>query len=155
MQAEDASRLICRLTRHQKHTNTHAHTHAEQVQMCYAVTENQGSHSSARPALQNRGIVLTNSLLTSQLAAGCTAGCTATLVAEQLVAHPAGCSARSPICCPACWTAPACCMHLAARWAGKSLQNATAEYIVVSPENTRHYCLHKPAESTRRRICRK
>jgi len=156
MQAEYALHFCCRLTRHQKHTSIPTQR-----------TNPNAYRSDGKPRLlhrnsqhyKNRGVLLSCSLLTEQLNGSCTHGsvrCKKLLLQLRSALHTM--QAEKNQLPPQLWRAglhPACWTNLAAKWAGKSLQTAAAECKVVTTENGRHSSLRKPAEGTRRRICRK
>jgi len=146
-----------RLTRHQKHTHTHTGNKSE----CVTQRRKTRAITAHSQHYKNRGVFLSYLLLTEQLNRSCNTGCLKLLSRCKLLLQLRNSlhtmRAEKPARCPTlvCRATPACWTNLAATWAGKSLQTATAECHAVSAENDRQSSLRKPAESTRRRICRK
>jgi len=168
MRAEDALHLRGRLTRHQKHTKTHTdtntHTHRELLQM----RNSDGTTPGANTAHAERYKIAvpffpTSKILIAKLAANCTTRlqhrCTSPSGAAQSVVQPAGCIAKAQLAARLAGLRPACCQKSRRlRGAGKSLQIAAApitQTLSTPREYTRRLRTRTPAESSRRRICRK
>lgn len=170
---KDAGRGRLALTRQahaspKTHKNTHRHKHTHTHRELLQMRNSDGTTPGANTAHAERYKIAvpffpTSKILIAKLAANCTTRpqhrCTSPSGAAQSVVQPAGCIAKAQLAARLAGLRPACCQKSRRlRGAGKSLQIAAApitQTLSTPREYTRRLRTRTPAESSRRRICRK